>query len=275
MEKITKLKLFKLENRNLIIGGTSQLSNFFPKENLTILSSRNIDFDFIKKNYFNNVYLLFAEQRTFLNETESFFNEVNVTYTLNTINQIKNYCKNIVVYSTSELWNNCDGPIGLATKFNYNYSPYIKSKEIMVEKIKEDKTLDDVVKIVYPFNFNSINRKQGFLFYKIFNSIKTNKKELIGNINFNRDLIHPEVVVRESINLVNDKIVGSGELINVLNFVKEIYEKLDLNINDFIEFSDESFINLKRNEYFSSEKFSNYDELLTLTVNEIKNNLNK
>ena len=43
--------------KNLIVGNTSQLSHFFPKENNDFISSRNINFDDIKvstKNFIVN-----------------------------------------------------------------------------------------------------------------------------------------------------------------------------------------------------------------------------
>ena len=51
---------------NLIIGNTSQLSYFFP-ENYESISSRNIDFSMVNNKKYDRIYLLFAEQRTFLN----------------------------------------------------------------------------------------------------------------------------------------------------------------------------------------------------------------
>jgi nucleoside-diphosphate-sugar epimerase len=147
---------------NLIIGSTSQLSKYFP-ENYEKISSRNINVDQIKKGGYDSVYILFAEQRTFLNEDEKFFNDTNVFLTLKIINQIKNYVKKIVVYSTSELWNNYDGKVFLTDKYDYNYTPYIKSKEILCNTINENKDQYENVHIIYPFNFNSPYRKDGFL----------------------------------------------------------------------------------------------------------------
>jgi hypothetical protein len=77
---------------NILIGNTSQLSYYFPQDYIRV-SSRNIDFDFIKKNKVDTVHLLFAEQRTFLNRDEKFFTDVNVEYTLSIINKIKDFTK--------------------------------------------------------------------------------------------------------------------------------------------------------------------------------------
>ena len=110
--------------KSIIIGSTSQLSKYFPS-NYERISSRNIDLDKIKKGEYDSVYILFAEQRTFLNEDEGFFIDVNVNYTLKIINEIKNYVRRIIIYSTSELWNNYDGKIFVGDKYDYNYTPYI------------------------------------------------------------------------------------------------------------------------------------------------------
>ncbi len=116
-------------NNSLIIGSTSQLSNYFPSQYEKI-SSRNIDIGKIKNGKYRKVYILFAEQRTYLNENEKFFVDVNVNYTINLINQIKDYVGDVIVYSTSELWNDYDGEVFVDNPYKYNYSPYIKSKEI-------------------------------------------------------------------------------------------------------------------------------------------------
>lgn len=254
---------------NLIIGETAQLAFYFP-ENFQKISSRNINFDFFKNKNFDSVYILFAEQRTFLKESESFFVETNVNYTLKVINFFKNIAKKIIIYSTSELWNNCDGAVSINTNYNYNYTPYIKSKEILCNFINEHKSSYSNVHIVYPFNFNSPYRKEGFLFSKIFLSLLKKEKITIGNIDFFRDIIHPSVIINNSLNLSKDILIGSGELINIKNFVKDLYTNLNLNYLEYININDANNLSNERKNYFSLDKYSNYKELLELTHNDIK-----
>jgi len=103
---------------NLIIGNTSQLNYYFP-EDFKRISSRNIDIEFVKNGKFDRVFILFAEQRTFLNESESFFTEVNFDYTVKLINEIKDYVQSIVIYSTSELWNKYEGGVSIYNIENF------------------------------------------------------------------------------------------------------------------------------------------------------------
>jgi nucleoside-diphosphate-sugar epimerase len=175
---------------NLVIGKTAQLSNYFPS-NFSKISARNIPFEHFKEEKLNTVYILFAEQRTFLQERESFFTDINVDYTLKVIDFFKERSKRVVVYSTAELWNNYEGAVSVEMPYNYVYSPYVKSKEILCNFLNEHRHSYQNVRIVYPFNFNSPWRKNGFLFAKIFNSILTLSPTTIGDINFYRDLIHP------------------------------------------------------------------------------------
>ena len=107
------------ERNNLIIGNSSQLSHYFPKYGNDFISSRNINFDEIKRRRYKRIFILFAEQRTFLNEPEDFFIDVNVRYTLNVIDQLKDFCDNIIIYSTSELWNKHEGCISIEDPYNY------------------------------------------------------------------------------------------------------------------------------------------------------------
>jgi nucleoside-diphosphate-sugar epimerase len=256
---------------NLIIGDSSQLSFYFPK-NYERISSRNIDYDRIIKNKYDTIYIVFAEQRTFLNETDSFFLNVNFNYTLEVIDKIKNYCNRIILYSTSELWNNCIGKVSVNDHFNFNYTPYIKSKEVLCNYINEKKENYSNVHIVYPFNFNSPYRKQGFLFSKIFDSLINKTVNTVGNLNIIRDIIHPSIIVKESISTNQDILVGSGELINIKDFVKDLFQLHNLNYDNYIKLDFTNNLSNQRKKYYSDIRYSNYNELLNLTYNDIRQN---
>ena len=256
---------------NLIIGDTSQLSFYFPKD-FDRISSRNINYDEINKKKYDKIFILFAEQKTFLNETENFYVDVNVTYTLSVIDSIKDSCNQVVIYSTSELWNNYDGEVSIDMKYNYGYSPYIKSKEILSDYINEYREKYNNVVIIYPFNFNSPYRNSGFLFGKIFDSLINKQKISVGNVNFYRDLIHPSVIVKHSILTNEDLLIGSGELINVGEFIKDLYSISNLNYIDYISFDESNSLSNSRRDYFSKIKYSNYEELLNLTYYDTKKN---
>jgi nucleoside-diphosphate-sugar epimerase len=253
---------------NLVIGNTSQLSNYFPK-NYEKISSRNLDFNKIKEKKYDRIYLLFAEQRTFLNETLEFFNKVNYDYTIEVIDELKDHADIIVIYSTSELWNNCNGCASVEDPYNYNETPYIKSKELMCNHIKKNKTKYKNVIIVYPFNFNSVYRKEGFLFGKIYKSLLNDEKISIGNIDFNRDLIHPKTIVDNSIKTNKDILIGSGDLINVKNFIQDLFNLHNKKFEDYISVEGKNNLPNTRKDYYSCVKYSNYENLLNLTIKDI------
>ena len=76
---------------NLVVGDTSQLSRYFPPE-FNRISSRNINTTSI--NGYDNIYICFAEQRTFDKTlTEQDFIDVNVNYTSRIIDSINNFLK--------------------------------------------------------------------------------------------------------------------------------------------------------------------------------------
>lgn len=255
-------------DKSLIIGNTSQLSYYFPS-NYDRISSRNIDISKIKKSNYNEVFILFAEQRTFLNEDEGFFLDVNFHLTIKIIESIKNYVNKIILYSTSELWNNYEGKVSLFQNYNYNYTPYIKSKHVLCDYINENKEKYPNVFIIYPFNFNSPYRKNGFLFNKIFDSLINKKINYIGNIDFDRDLIHPYIIVKESFGLKENKLVGSGELINLKKFVCDIFKLHNMNYEEYlIEKNEQNLTNVRKN-YMSDIKYSDYNELLNLTIKDL------
>jgi len=258
-----------MKKKNLIIGSTSQLSFYFPND-FDRISSRNIDFNEIKKKNYNKIFILFVEKRTFLNKSEDFFNEINLSFTLEVINKIKDYCDQIIIFSTSELWNAYNGEVKLEDPYSYNYSPYIKSKENLSNHINEYRYKFPNINIVYPFNFNSPYRKNGFLFSKIFNSIIKEEKISIGNTNFYRDIIHPSIIVNNCLNIKNDILIGSGELIKISCFIKDLYLNFNIEPEKFIEVQDNFNLHNERNEYFSKTKYSSYQELLKLTTYDIQ-----
>jgi nucleoside-diphosphate-sugar epimerase len=254
---------------NLIIGDTSQLSYFFPNDYIRI-SARNINFnDFNNKN-FNRVYILCAEQRTFNKDlTEKDFFDVNVTLTSKIIDFFSPISKKIIVYGTTELWNMHNGPIDLSTEIMYHYSPYIKSKEILYEKVIENRInkWNNVI-ILHPFNFNSLHRKEGFLFYKIFNSLINNEKIEIGNININRDIIHTNFLVKKSLYLEYDSMIGSGILTNIQKFISDIFNFYNKKYEDYVIYDNSDYSQHKSNEFWLKTD-NKYNNLFSDTINEI------
>lgn len=254
--------------KNLIIGDTSQLSQYFPKDYIRV-SSRN-DFNDLRGQKYDSVYLCFADQRTFIEDNEKEFIKVNYNYTMDVVNLFKPISKRVIVYSTCELWNNVDGSINLDTLFDYNYSPYIKSKELLTNRIKNLRDYNQNVIIIYPFNFNSPYRKGGFLFGKIFDSIINKTKIEIGNTDFNRDLIHPSYIVERSIKAKDDELVGSGNLININKFIRDLYKEMNMVYEDYVTENSINNLQVKRKEFYSdTDSKYLYELLLKKTVEDI------
>lgn len=255
---------------NLIIGHTSQLATFFP-DSYERVSARDINFDDYLGNFYDRVYILFAEQRTFDKSLlEEDFLKVNVELTSKFIEFFSKISNKVIVYGTAELWNNHDGEIDINTEINYKYSPYIKSKEVLYKTIIDNRNMNkwENVIIIHPFNFNSLNRKEGFLFYKVFNSLMNDVVINVGILDINRDIIHPKYLVNKSLTSDEDCIIGSGKLTNVGNFIKELFSSFDKNSDDYIITDITSTSNHTGNEFWlkSNEK---YENLLKDTIGEI------
>ena len=255
---------------NLVIGNTSQLFPYFKEYDKDVIgiSSRNIDFKEINKHYYDNVFLVFAEQRTFLNESIDFFNNINVYYTLDIINNIKHNTNRIIVYLTSELWNQYEGEIDLDIPFLHNQSPYIKSKEILKYKIDELREKENVnIKLLYPFNFNSPYRKQGFLFSKFMDVILNKNQIKVGDLNFYRDIIHPKTIVEISYLCNEDTIVGSGILVNMKEFYKNILDYFNINYSEYVLEDKNIHPNTREPYYLKTD--NKYNNLVTDTIYDI------
>ena len=260
--------------KNLVIGNTSQLSNYFP-DSYEKISSRNLDFNYLKNNNWNSVYICFAEQRTFLSNNDNISNEfydINCSLVKKVIENINS--NRIVYYSTAELWNNCNGEISIETPYNFISNNYTMSKYNITMELK-NKIKYPNVSIAYPFNFNSIFRKNGYLFSKIFDCLINKTKIIIGDTHYYRDIIHPKMVVDYSIYhdiIGKDFIIGSGRLIHINDLIKKLFNSMNMDYNTYVT-EDLSYKSSYRNKMFYSNVYNEkygIEELINMTVSELK-----
>ena len=217
---------------NLVIGDTSQISYYFP-ENFVKISSRNIDYNNLTKFEWDRIFVCVGESRKFIQNSE-IYNQVNYELVLSIIKRFKGCSNKIIIYSTCELWNKCDGPISIDMDFDFYETPYLLSKYKITKKIIENPSEFSNVILIYPFNFNSPYRTNEFLFGKIFSSLIERKTIEIGDTYFYRDLIHPKFLVNESINSQNHKIVGSGRMVYINDFIRDLYSNFDINYDEYV-----------------------------------------
>ena len=92
------------------------------------------------------------------------------------------------------------------------------------------------------------------------------------NNNFERDLIHPSIIAKHSIITEQDLLIGSGFLFNIKDFISDLYTLTNLPIDDLVNFDESNNLLNIRKTYYSNNKFSTYNELLTLTIKEIYEN---
>lgn len=221
---------------NLVIGSSSQLSHYFPKDYMRI-SSRDVNFDYLINHQWDSVYLTFAEQRIY--DIGIDYITPNYIYTLNIINSLLNNSDKIVCYTSCELWNELSGSISIDTKpkFYPLNNEYNISKLLLWNKILELRKIDkkyNKVILMHPFYFNSIHRNEYFLFGKIFNSIIKKQKIEVSNLNFYRDMVHTKFIVNKSIELNSDSMIGSGKLFNVRDFIKDLYQMNEMDFTYFV-----------------------------------------
>jgi nucleoside-diphosphate-sugar epimerase len=265
-------EIMEKQKNNLIIG-LSQLSHFFPDDYVRV-SSRNIDFDYLKNNRWDSVYITFAEQRVNNENVDCII--PNYSYTIEIIDNLVNNSNKIVVYTTCELWNKCSGIISLKTPFNWswpNKNGYCFSKEMLSKHVYTQRGFGNWnnVIIIYPFNFNSTYRRPEFLFFKIFDSIINKKKIEIGDTYFFRDIIHAKYVVERSIKATNDEMVGSGCLYLVNDYIRDLYKSFDMKYEYYVTENLDTKARHTNKEYYSEQsEIYTYDMLLLDTINDIK-----
>jgi hypothetical protein len=255
--------------RNLVIGNTSQLSYYFPDDYVKV-SSREIDYDFILSKKWNRVFICFGESRKFI-EDMTIHDEINFSLTMKIIDLLKDISKSIVVYSTCELWNQYDGKIDISMNYNFYTSLYLQSKYKMSKYITKNEKYQNVF-VLYPFNFNSVHRNSNFLFGKIFDSIINKKCIEIGDTYFYRDIVHPKYVVEQSIITESHKIIGSGRLTFVNDYIRDLYEYYNMNYEEYVTERIDGYNEYdKRKEYYldSCDCLYDYKQLLMDTIKEI------
>ena len=81
--------------KNLVIGNTSQLSYYFP-EDYTKISSRDINYDLLKEENWDRVFLCFGESRKHINDTK-LYDEINFYLTLEVIEKLKGCVKSFIL----------------------------------------------------------------------------------------------------------------------------------------------------------------------------------
>lgn len=257
---------------NLVIGNTSQLSKYFPSDYFRI-SSRNINFSFLKENAWDAVYITFAEQRIYDKNID--YITPNYIYTLDIIKTLLDNSSKIVCYTSCELWNQLSGYITLDTAPNFYplTHEYTVSKLLLWNKILELRQIDpryNKVIFMHPFYFNSVQRSPYFLFGKIFDSIINKRKITVNNLNFYRDMVHAKFVVSKSIEKNSDAMIGSGKLFNARDFIKDLYE---LNNLDYSYFVKENVSDNSNKEKLIMAKVDwnyTYKDLLSDTQEELK-----
>lgn len=255
---------------NLIIGSTSQVSQFLPDQMVRV-SSRNFSEEIFDVQW-ENVYLAFAEQRTRHSADVNFrddFYRVNVDMTLKFAKKLRS--KSIVYYSTVELWNNINGPVSIETPFNFTQNYYTDSKYIATEMLRKMEN----VKILFPFNFNSTYRSEDYLFGKVVSSILNRKKIEVGNLDMKRDLLHAKWVASQTLKLEGNSIIGSGTFRDVRKFIRDVYEGCDLNPDEFLVENGEPSRHGNILYMKSEEVLYSYENLLKDTIDDIKNTSRK
>lgn len=262
---------------NLVIGSTSQLANYFP-QNFIRVASRDLNLNSVVGSVWNDVHIVFAEQRTYLagsmdKSIANLFMTVNYDMTKSLVNAIMPISRRVFYYSTAELWNKKSGPVDENTPYDYHSNHYTDSKRMISEELSNKEKYPNVT-VVYPFNFNSILRRGEYLFGKVFTSIMNREPIKIGDINYYREMLHPSMVVEavaSQHDVGKDVVVGSGRLIHVGDFIKKLYESFGMNMDTMVESTVTAPSIYRQSIFYSSQKDDRFSEtrLLNLLVSEI------
>jgi hypothetical protein len=265
-----------MKKKNLIIGSTSQIARFLPEEEFEKVNSRNFSDSDIDGEW-DLAILAFGENRKNL-EPYSLYEKINIDLTFKVLDFLKGKCSRIIVFSTCELWNKHFGGIDLETPMDFYETNYTRSKFEMTKRILDNKDRYPNVIILYPFNFNSTKRSKDFLFGKVFSSIVNQEKIEIGDTYYYRDIFHPNFIIEEILNARNHRIIGSGRLTFVNDFIRDLFKMYNLSYDELVQENLESFKEYEiKYEYYLKSKLPlyPYSRLIEDTSRDINEKMNE
>jgi hypothetical protein len=256
--------------KKLIIGSTSQIAKILPDSEFKKVNSRNFSYSDIDGEW-DLAILAFGENRKNL-EPYEIYKKINVDLTFDTLDFLKSKCSRIIIFSTCELWNKHFGGVDLETPMDFYETNYTRSKFEMTRRILDNREKYPNVIILYPFNFNSTKRSKDFLFGKVFSSIINQEKIKIGDTYYYRDIFHPNFIIEEILNARDHKIIGSGRLTFVNDFIRDLFKTYDLSYDELVEENLESFKEYEiKYEYYLKSKLPlyPYSRLMEDTIKDI------
>ena len=237
--------------RDLIIGSGSQLAYYLEG---TRVSSRDIPYDVITKHKWNRIYLCFAEQRTFIDNDDSFM-KINHDLTREVIDKLDKYCNEFVFYSTSLLWSGYEGVYNMSMPYSYKETGYLASKQKITDYLIDAEN----VSVHYPCNFNSKKRKGGFLFASLYDIINNKNRVKLRCLDFEKEITHVKYIATKSMNTRGNSIIAPGFLVNVRNLFGSILNEVDMKLEDYVE-ETECTTFVKPNNYYYDVRDNNYSE---------------
>ena len=150
---------------------------------------------------------------------------------------------------------------------NNKETDYLTSKEKITEHLKGI----DKVRIHYPCNFNSKQRKGGFLFSSLYDVIINKKKIQVRCLDFEKEIVHTSYVADISKNTFIDSIIAPGYSVNVRELFTDILKAFGMNIEEYIEETEvDKFV--KPNNYYYNVADEDYpkDKLVSSFVEELR-----
>ena len=247
-------------SNTLVIGDTSQLSYYLPKS-FDKISSRNIDYSSMGE--YERIYICFAEQRTF--KSDANFIDINYHYTLDVIDKILPKTNEVVFYSTAMLWQNLE-QYDITDEFSYDEnSKYLVSKEMISKELEaKEKTI-----VHYPCNFNSCQRKKGYLFSKLIDACSGKSIEA-GNLNFDREIVHASYIAEVSTKSKCSQIIAPGYLVNIESYFRDVIDAFGYKFIDLVFQNLKAMSTQPKSVHKCIDMDYSYGKMLEDTIEDIK-----
>tara|TARA_Y100000310_G_scaffold316950_1_gene369269 strand:- start:231 stop:818 length:588 start_codon:yes stop_codon:yes gene_type:complete len=192
--------------------------------------------------------------------------DINYHYTLDVIDNIISKTNEIVFYSTAMLWENLEH-YDINDEFSYDKSnKYLVSKEMISKELEGKKT----VIVHYPCNFNSCQRKKGYLFSKLIDACGGKLIET-GNLNFDRELAHASYIANVSTKSKCSQIIAPGYLVNIETYFRDVIGAFGYNMNDLVSQNLKAMHIKSNSSHRGIDIQYSYGKMLKYTIKDIKN----
>jgi len=143
---------------------------------------------------------------------------------------------------------------------------YNTKKELTENTINNKKVIT-----LFPCNFNSKYRQEGFLFHKLILAITKDQKSKVGNLDFHREIAHTKYITRKVLQANKSEIISPGFQVNIKQYFTDVLKHFNKKYSDYFIETDNKSESYLDNVYDIEDESYSYEKLVEQTVEDFVN----